>query len=116
VKVLGKAFSAKMKAMRDEAGITPELVKKRMEVQKSMKDSGKKGKELMAAVNEAAGYSETQTAALKQINDARVVFHTGVVALLTDEQKENLPERLQKMTKSGKDGDAKKKRRKKKNE
>ena len=49
--------AAEMKAAREEAGITPELMKKLAEAQKALKDSEKKGKDRMAAIHEAAGLS-----------------------------------------------------------
>ena len=98
---LGKAAGAKMKELREAAGITPELTKKRSEAQKSMKDSGKKGKELQEAVNEAAGYTEEQIAGLKKVNEARMAFTKEVIGLLTDEQKEKLPKQMQRSAKGG---------------
>lgn len=105
VKELGKTAAAKMKEMRDQAGITLEVMKKRTEAMKSVRDSGKKGKEAMAAAIEAAGITEAQEAALKKIAAARMAFQKEVMGLLTDEQKEKLPERLQRASKaSGKKG------------
>ena len=115
IKELGKTAGAKMKAIRDEAGITPELTKKRLEAQKSLKDSGKKGKELVAAINEAAGYNEAQAAAAVKMNDARTAFQKQVVALLTDAQKENLPMALKRAT-AAKDSDGAAKKKKKNKE
>ena len=94
IKELGKTANAKMKELRDEAGITPALLKKRAEAQKSMKDSDKKGKDLQAAINEAAGFTEAQSAAIAKVNEARTAFQKQVVALLTDEQKEKLPQAM----------------------
>jgi hypothetical protein len=59
-----------------------------------LRESGKKGKELMQAVYEAAGLSEAQIAAMKSITEKQATFKKEVVALLTDEQKENLPKQL----------------------
>ena len=109
-KELGKAAAAKMKEIREEAGITDELTKKRAEAAKSMRDSDKKGKELAAAINEAAGLSEGQVAAMAKFTEVRMKFQKDVVALLTDEQKENLPERLQRAGKKGGKGKGKKKK------
>ena len=106
----GKAAMAKIKTIREEAGITPPLVKKRLEAQKSLKDSGKKGKELQEANNKEAGYNDAQVAAMQKINRARVEFHKQVVGLLTDEQKKDLPQALQRATQAGPKG---KQRRKK---
>jgi hypothetical protein len=109
-KELGKAAAAEMKAIRDEAGITQELTKKRTEVQKSMKDSDKKGKDLVAAINKEAGFSEAQAASLVKANAVRMKFQRDVVALLTDEQKAKLPERLQRAAKAKGKGARKKKK------
>ncbi|MGB7326546.1 MAG: Spy/CpxP family protein refolding chaperone [Rubripirellula sp.] len=94
IKELGKAADASMKTLREEAGLTPELMKKRMEAQKSVRESGKKGKEAAAAVNEAAGMTTEQSDAFTKMNEARTKFQKSVVALLTDEQKEDLPKAM----------------------
>ncbi len=104
VKELGKEIGAKMKALRDDAGITAELQKKRAEVQKAMQKSELKGKELVAAINKEAGFSEAQAAALKAANEIRMKFHKDVVGMLSDEQKEKLPERLKRVANAGKKG------------
>ena len=110
VKELGKAAAASMKQLRDDAGITAELQKKRTEVQKALRESGKKGKELIAEINKAAGFSEAQAAALAKVNQARTKFQKEVIALLSDEQKAKLPERLQRAAKSNQKGKGKKKK------
>lgn len=114
IKELGKTANAKLKALRDEAGITTELLKKRADAQKSLKDSGKKGKELQAAINEAAGLTEAQSAAFAKVNEARTAFQKQVIALLTDEQKENLPQALKRAA-NAKAGKAKGKKKKQAN-
>ncbi|MGI9473896.1 MAG: Spy/CpxP family protein refolding chaperone [Rubripirellula sp.] len=102
IKELGKVIGAKMKSMKEDAGITAELTKKRAEIQKAMKDSDLKGKDLMAAINEKAGFTEAQAAALKAVNEVRVKFQKEVVGMLSDEQKAKLPERLQRSGNAGK--------------
>ncbi|TWU55121.1 Spy/CpxP family protein refolding chaperone [Rubripirellula reticaptiva] len=94
IKELGKAADASMKTIREEAGLTPELMKKRMEAQKSVRETGKKGKEAAEAVNEAAGLTAEQSAAFAKMNEARTTFQKSVVALLTDTQKEGLPKAM----------------------
>ncbi len=101
IKQLGEKAAAEMKSIRDAAGITAELTKKRAEVQKSMKESDKKGKELIAAINEAAGFTAAHAEGLKKANAVRMKFQKDVIALLSDEQKEKLPERLQRALKAG---------------
>ncbi|MGB7347093.1 MAG: hypothetical protein WBD20_22910 [Pirellulaceae bacterium] len=100
IKELAKASAAADKALREEAGLTPELMKKRAEAQKELKDSGKKGKEMAAAVNEASGATEAQAAAFAKLNESRMKFQRAAMALLTDEQKANVPEKLQRMLKA----------------
>ncbi|TWU47291.1 hypothetical protein Poly51_50900 [Rubripirellula tenax] len=102
IKELGKAADAAMKTIREESGLTAELMKKRADAQKELKDSGKKGKEMAAAVNEAAGLSEAQSAAFGKLNDARMKFQKEVVGLLTDDQKASLPQQLMRAGKEGK--------------
>ena len=108
IKELGKSFTAKMAEAKKAAGITSELMKKRAEAQKSLKDSGKKGKELMQAVNEAAGFSEAQVKAFEQQNSMRQELMKSILALLTDEQKQNLPASMTRG--EGKKGKGKKKK------
>lgn len=112
-----KVASAKMKEIRDEAGITPELMKKRLEAQKSMKDSDKKGKELAAAINEAAGYNEAQVAATTKMNAVRNELKKQIIAMLSDEQKAKLSPAFKRGTASkGGAAKGKKNRKKKDNE
>lgn len=101
-------LGAAVTAARKEAGITPEIQKKLAEAQKSMKDSELKGKERMAAIQKAAGLTEAQAAALKKSNELRMKMHKEVFALLSDEQKAKLPEKLKKMAEASKRGGAKK--------
>ncbi|MAI69811.1 MAG: hypothetical protein CMM01_02740 [Rhodopirellula sp.] len=103
VKELGKDATAKIKKIKDDAGITMELTKKRQEIAKAMADSEKKGAELVAAVNKEAGLSEAHAKALKLANEVRMEFHKSVVALLDDGQKEKLPERMKRFA-GGKKG------------
>lgn len=112
IKDLGKAATAKMKEIKDGAGITAALTKKRTETAKSMKDSDKKGKELVAAINKAAGITEAQAVALLEANKVRMKLRSEVVALLTDEQKEKLPQQLQRAAKAGAKGKGKGKKKK----
>ena len=102
IKKLGEAVQAAQK----DSGITPEIRKKIAETQKSMKDSELKGKERMAAVHKAAGLSEAQIAALTKLSELRTKMNKDVMALLTDEQKEKLPEGLKRMANAGKKGKA----------
>jgi DNA polymerase II small subunit/DNA polymerase delta subunit B len=114
IKEIGAKSQAELKAARAEAGITPELQKKLAAAQKSMKDSELKGKERMAAIHKAAGLTEAQATALKKSNELRMEMHKQVIAMLTAEQKEKLPQNLKRLAgakKGGaKKGEAKKKK------
>ena len=115
LQAIAKETQAEMKKINDEAGITPELIKKRAEVMKSMKDSGKKPAELREAVNKEAGFTEAHAEAFKKTNEARMGLMKKAIALLTDDQKAKLPERLARFTKeSGNKKGAKKGKGKKK--
>jgi Spy/CpxP family protein refolding chaperone len=114
IKEIGAKSEAELKAARAEAGITPELQKKLAAAQKSMKDSELKGKERMAAIHKAAGLTEAQATALKKSNELRMKMHQQVIAMLTAEQKEKLPQNLKRLAAAGKKGGAKKGEAKKK--
>lgn len=109
IKELGKEAAATMKTITEENNLTPELLKKRQEAMKSLKDSGKKGKEMAEAVNDAAGFTTEQAAAFDKLNAARQAFQKNVVGMLTDEQKENLPQAMKRMAGQGGKGKGKKK-------
>ncbi|QDV70941.1 hypothetical protein Poly24_46740 [Rosistilla carotiformis] len=95
IKAAGKAASAEMAKIRDEAGITGELMKKRAAAAKSLADSDKKGKQRNEAINEAAGLTKPQAEAMDKMNAVRAKFTQAVLATLTDAQKEKLPKQLQ---------------------
>ncbi len=114
IKEIGAKAQTELKAAREKAGITPELQKKLAEAQKSMKDSELKGKERMAAIHKAAGLTEAQAVALTKSNELRMKMHKEVIAMLSDEQKEKLPQNLKRLTGAAKKGGAKKGEAKKK--
>lgn len=91
VKELSKESNAKTASIREKAGITPEIIKKRTEIQKKVRESGKKGADVAEIVNREAGLNETQIKAMKEINGLRLALRKSVVGLLTKEQKEKLP-------------------------
>jgi hypothetical protein len=101
IKELAKVADEKSKEIREQAGITNTMMKARREAQKSLKDSGKKGKELMAAVNQKAGFNDEQAKAIKEINTMRTKLTKDAIALLSDEQKENLPEQMKRALRKG---------------
>ncbi|WP_372717783.1 Spy/CpxP family protein refolding chaperone [Novipirellula sp.] len=94
IKALGKAMNEKSNAIREEAGVTQELMKKRAEAMKAARESGKKGKELAAEVDAKAGFSEAHVNAMKKVAELRQKFMQEAIAVLTAEQKEKLPARM----------------------
>lgn len=92
VKALSKETNAKMKSLRTKVGITPELMKKRAELQKKLRESGKKGGELLENLNRESGFDDKQSQAVKEMNQLRQKLRAEIVSLLTKEQKAKLPE------------------------
>ncbi len=111
---MAKASAAEAKKMKEDAGITTELLKKRTEAQKALKESGKKGKEMTAAVNEKAGITAAQAEVFAKLNTSRQKMQRAVIAMLTDDQKSKLPEKMQRLLKAAggkkKGGEKKKKK------
>ena len=116
IKDMGKASMEALNKMKEEAGITTEVMKKRAEASKAVKESGKKGKEMNAAIAEKAGLTKEQMEVFGKMNSARQKFQREVIAMLSDDQKAKLPEKMQRLMKaggkkaSGKKGGAKKKK------
>jgi hypothetical protein len=92
IKEMGKKAEEEIKKLHAEAELTPALLKKRREAQASMKDSDKKGKARVQAIDAAAGLNEKQAAAVAKANALRTKLKTDAVKLLSDEQKSKLPE------------------------
>ncbi|MEM6469537.1 MAG: hypothetical protein AAF802_08185 [Planctomycetota bacterium] len=107
VKELAKGFGESSMAMRKEAGLTDEVMKKRAAAQKELKDSGMKQKELTKAINEKAGLTTEQAEVLKKSNALRVQLMVKVFAMLIEEQQAKLPERIQTMAKRNAKADSK---------
>jgi Spy/CpxP family protein refolding chaperone len=113
IKEMGKEAGEMTKKLREEGGITNELMKKRSEAQKAVRESGVKGKEMQAAIAEKAGLTEAQVAAFTKLTAARTNFQKAAMALLTDEQKAKVPEKMQRLLKGGNEkGKGKKKKKK----
>jgi len=85
--------------------LTPALLKKRREAQASMKDSDKKGKARIQAIDAAAGLNEKQAAAASKANAVRTKLRADAVKLLSEEQKGKLPEAFKATLGAGKAGD-----------
>ncbi|MCS7468901.1 hypothetical protein NZK35_19790 [Stieleria sp. ICT_E10.1] len=107
IQAMAKKTAAETQAALKEAGITPEIMKKRVAAQKELRESGKKPAEISAAINEKLGLTKDQIAGLKKSNAMRASLLKNAVALLTEDQKAKLPERLVKMTSRGDDAKGK---------
>jgi hypothetical protein len=92
----GQAMQAKLKAVQEEHQLTPTEMKAVAEASKAARESGKKGKELEAVAFESAGLTDTQKEGMTKINALRSELTQEVIALLTDDQKANLPKQLTK--------------------
>lgn len=93
VKELAKQTNMKLAAIKERVGITQEMTKKRAEVGKKLREAGdKKAAEVTKAINAELGYNEKQLEALKEMNAVRLGMRKSVIALLTKEQTEKLPE------------------------
>lgn len=84
--------------------LTKDQKKTRKTASDTAKAAGKKGKELKEAVNEALKLSDEQKASLakaeKELADLQKATREQVVAMLTDEQKANLPTPAKKKAKA----------------
>lgn len=109
---MGKAMAKASKEIRDEAKLTNDVMKKRTAAMKEVREAGKvKGRDAIAkAVNEKAGLSESQAAAIAKTSELRAKFQKDVMALLTDEQKAKLPKQMQRAAKGAAKGKGKKKK------
>lgn len=94
IQALAKKSMGDLQAARKEAGITPEVMKKRAEAMKELRASDKKPADVVKAANEAAGLTESQVAFFKKQTEQRAALLKGAVALLTEEQKAKLPKRM----------------------
>ena len=94
--VMAKAgqTATKIAEEQEEHGITMEVIKARSEAVKAMKDSELKGKEKQAAIDKEAGLSDEQSEGMREVTEMTKSFQKEVFAMLSDEQKASLPDRL----------------------
>jgi Spy/CpxP family protein refolding chaperone len=107
VKELATKLQDQIKALRSE-GLTPEISKKRADQMKAARDAGNKGKDLASAGEE--GFSDAEKALIAKSTEAEAKFRKDVYALLTDAQKEKLPEAAKKAMAPPEKGKGKKKK------
>lgn len=84
---------------RTDGGITTEMLTKRAEAFKSMKDSGKKGKEQQEAVTAAMGLNADQKKLFEETEALLNKSRVEIGKLLTPEQLAKLPENAQRQMK-----------------
>jgi hypothetical protein len=81
--------------LRTDAGISPDIVKKRVEAAKAAKDSGKKAKEMQESLFEAMGLTDDQKKVFieseEKINKAKM----EIGKMLSEEQMAKLPAQVQ---------------------
>ena len=104
ITAMAKESVVSMRKEREEAGLTTELMQKRTKLVQQLVKDGKKNLEAQAAANKELKLTEAQVAALKKSNGQRMEMMKKIVALLTDEQKAKLPQRLQGRAKPAKKG------------
>ncbi|WP_442508663.1 hypothetical protein SH528x_000187 [Novipirellula sp. SH528] len=90
---LAKSADVQAKSIRESAGITPAVIKARMEALKAARETGKTGKELMAAIDDASGLSTDQIAAFVKLRKAQAELEKKAISMLTEEQKAKLPKK-----------------------
>jgi hypothetical protein len=102
VALLEKEFGPRLEefAKKRAAILSPEQIKAQNEARKAAAEAGKKGKELQAAIDEAMKLTDDQVKKLaelkKESEPLNKTIREKVVALLTDEQKAQLPKRPEK--------------------
>lgn len=96
VKEILGAVQKDVAAKRTEAGITPEILKKRAAARKEGTEAGKKGPELKKHVEAALGLTEDQIKILDETEKALAKAKQEIGKKLSPEQIAKLPEQAQK--------------------
>jgi Spy/CpxP family protein refolding chaperone len=96
IKEISVKAQAESEKIRKDGGLGPEVAKKLAEARKKVNDEGKKGKEAQEAVRAAVELSPDQTEAMKAADAVLAEARKDIYALLTDEQRNSLPEQAQK--------------------
>lgn len=92
--VFGKA-AKEVVAKRKQAGVTPQMLKKRNEAAKQARDEGKKPKEVREIGLNALEGTEEQKKVVVETEEMLSKARVEIGKLLTDEQKSKLPKQLQ---------------------
>lgn len=93
--IFGKA-AKEVVEKRKQAGITPQMLKKRTDAVKQAREEGKKPKEVREFGLNAMGATEEQKQLLLDTEDMLAKARIAIGKLLTDEQKGKLSKQLQK--------------------
>ncbi len=92
--IFGKA-AKEVVEKRKQAGVTPEMLKKRTDAVKQAREEGKKQKEVREFGLNAMGATEEQKQLVLETEDMLAKARIAVGKLLTDEQKSKLSKQLQ---------------------
>jgi len=92
--IFGKA-AKEVVAKRKQAGVTPQMLKKRTDAVKQAREEGKKPKEIREIGFNAMGATEEQTKVVLETEEMLAKARVAVGKILTDEQKSKLPKQLQ---------------------
>lgn len=104
VKAKGAALKEKMAEISSAHELTPQVLASLNAAKKSVREAGKKGKEIEEAAIAEAGLTATQAEGVKEIAAARTAMVKEIVGMLTDEQKEKLPKSMKRMMGGGNKG------------
>ncbi len=96
LKKLSAKAEERLRELNKEAGINRQVRQKMQQARKEGQQAGKKQKELKDHVAEAAGLSEKQIAALESIDRYTLEFLLAAHAVLTEEQRQLLPQPMRK--------------------
>ncbi len=92
--IFGKA-AKEVVEKRKQAGVTPQMLKKRTDAVKQAREEGKKPKEIREFGLNAMGATEEQTKVVLETEEMLAKARVAVGKILTDEQKSKLPKQLQ---------------------
>lgn len=102
IEAIRKAHMPALRELNKKVGMTPELRKKMMEINKEGRSQGLKGKKLQEFVAEKSPLSAEQKEAQAEVQKATAKLREEVGALLTDEQREKLGNAWKKTKEKGK--------------
>lgn len=94
VEEISNEFTETILALRKE-GLNQELQKKKADAAKAARESGKKGRELEAAVMATIKATDEEKAILKKAEEATAKMQKGLAAVLTADQIATLPPQMQ---------------------